>query len=277
MTDFLTTPASLTEHSIQCEGCTVHYWLGGPEDRPLVVMMHGATMDHRMFNAQVDALVPEYRVLVWDARGHGKSLPSGGNLSFEVITQDLLAILDELGVSQIVAVGQSMGGYIAQYLYLFAPERVQAMVIIGSTPIAKAYSKLEVWALKATLPLFNLWPYGNFTNVVANNTTIKPDVREYALQAVRQIPRDEFLNIWKLVTLAIDAKGRPDYKIDVPLLLVHGDKDGTGTIKRDMPLWPKIDANAEYHVIPDAGHNANQDNPQVMNDLLLAFLRAHIG
>lgn len=277
MTDYLTTPNSLTEHTLTRAGCAIHYWLGGPEDRPLVVMMHGATMDHRMFNAQVEALLPEYRVLVWDARGHGKSLPSGDHLSFEVITQDLLAILDELGVSQIVAVGQSMGGYIAQYLYLFAPERVQAMVIIGSTPIAKAYNLLEVWMLKATLPLFNLWPYGNFTKVVANNTTIKPDVREYALQAVRQIPRDEFLNIWKMVTLAIDAKGRPDYKIDVPLLLVHGDKDGTGTIKRDMPLWPKTDAKAEYHVIPDAGHNANQDNPQVMNDLLLAFLRAHIG
>lgn len=35
--------------------------------------MHGATLDHRMFNAPVEAFAPEYRLLVWDARGHGQS------------------------------------------------------------------------------------------------------------------------------------------------------------------------------------------------------------
>ncbi|QPC84512.1 alpha/beta hydrolase [Phototrophicus methaneseepsis] len=277
MPDYTTTPSALTEYTIDRPGCTVHYWLGGEADRPLVVMMHGATMDHRMFNAQVTALLPEYRVLVWDARAHGKSLPNTADISLESFVQDMLAILDELGVAQVILMGQSLGGYIAQQLYKIAPQRVQAMIIIGSTPIAKAYSKLEIWTLKATLPLFNVWPHGHFTKVVANNTTIKEDVRAYALQAVQHIPREDFLRIWKAVTLAIDSQGKPDFHITVPLLLVHGDQDKTGTIKRDMPIWPRIHPQAEYHVIPDAGHNANQDNPTVMNDLLLAFLHAHMA
>lgn len=277
MTDFLTTPASLTEHTIQREGCTVHYWLAGPEDRPLVVMMHGATMDHRMFNAQVEALLPDYRVLTWDARGHGKSLPNHTDISLETYARDMLAILDELSVDQCVVVGQSMGGYIAQKLYQIAPQRVQAMVQIGTTPIAKAYSRLEIWTLKATLPMFNLWPYGNFKNLVARTTSIKPEVQAYAAAAINQIPRDEFLRIWKTVSLAIDSKGMPDFKIKVPLLLIHGDQDKTGTIRRDMPKWTNIDPQAEYHVIPDAGHNANQDNPARTNDLLLDFLKRHVG
>ncbi|MCA9890675.1 MAG: alpha/beta hydrolase, partial [Anaerolineae bacterium] len=158
-----------------------------------------------------------------------------------------------------------------------APERIQAMVQIGTTPIAKAYSPLEIWTLKATLPMFNIWPYGNFKNLVARSTSIKPDVQAYAAAAINQIPRDEFLRIWKMVSLAIDSKGMPDFKIKVPLLLMHGDHDKTGTIKRDMPKWPEIDPQVEYHVVPDAGHNANQDNPEVTNTLLLDFFKRHVG
>ncbi len=274
--DLFATPEQLTQHVLEVCGCPIHYWLGGADDRPLVVMMHGATMDHRMFNAQVEALLPEYRVLVWDARGHGASQPSGVQISMERLAEDMLAILDHIGVQPFVAVGQSLGGYIAQHLYMRAPERLLAMAIIGSTPIAKAYSKLEVWALKATMPLFNIWPYNHFVNVVARNTSVVPSVQEYALEAIRRMPREEFLTVWKAVTVAVDAEGKPDFRIELPLLLVHGDQDRTGTIRRDMPIWAQQEPRAEYHVIPRAGHNANQDNPDVTNDLLLKFLRQHV-
>ena len=83
--DLDTTPQFLSEHILERRGCPLHYWLGGPEGAPLVVLMHGATVDHRMFNPQVENLVHDYRVLVWDARGHGKSQPLGEG--FDVITR----------------------------------------------------------------------------------------------------------------------------------------------------------------------------------------------
>lgn len=272
MTDFLNTPATLTPHILQRDGCPLHYWLGGPAERPLLVFMHGATMDHRMFNAQVEALVADYRVLVWDARGHGQSQPIGGGFSLTQCAQDMLTILDELGVAQVILCGQSLGGYIAQHIYRYAPERVWAMIIIGSTPIAKAYSRLEVWALKASLPLFRLWPYSHFTQTIARNTALTPAVQAYALQAARQINRTDFATIWQAVTLAVDEKGDPTFRIDVPLLLLHGDKDRAGTIRRDMPLWAKWEKEVVYWVIPNASHNANQDNPEFTNQVIQTFL-----
>lgn len=234
-------------------------------------------MDHRMFNAQVEALIPNYRVLTWDARGHGKSRPLGAGFSLEICAQDMLAILDEIEVSQAVIGGQSLGGYIAQHIYLQAPQRVPAMIIIGSTPLTKGYSRLELWALKATMPLFRIWPYTHFTKTIARNTAQVPAVQDYALQAARQINRDDFLEIWQAVTLAIDEKGLPGQTFDLPLLLVHGDKDKTGTIKRDMPLWAKQGNEVHYQVIPHAGHNANQDNPEFTNQVILEFLRATLA
>lgn len=277
MTDFTVTPAVLTEHILEREGCRVHYWLGGPEDRPLVVFMHGATMDHRMFNAQVAPLIPEYRVLVWDARGHGKSQPMGNGFSLEICAADMLAILDEAGIEQAVVGGQSLGGYMAQQLYSMAPERVRAMIIIGATPLSKAYGKLDIWMLKASLPLFRWWPYGHFTKTVSRATARTKPVQNYALAAAQQIKHADFLKVWKAVTTAVDSEGKPNLILQVPLLLLHGEHDGTGTIKRDMPRWAEKEPDAAYYVIPEAGHNANQDNPAFTNARLLDFLRHHAG
>lgn len=274
MTTYLQSPASLTGNVLGRAGCPIHYWLGGPEGRPLIAFMHGATMDHRMFNAQVEALVDSYRVLVWDARGHGQSKPIGDGFTLEMCAQDMLAILDDVSVEQAILCGQSLGGYIAQHIYLQAPERVLALVIIGSTPIAKAYNKMEVWALKASLPLFGVWPYDSFTKTVADRTAVSDSVRAYALDATRRVDRDDFLTIWKAVTVAIDDKGMPGMTHDVPLLLIHGDRDKTGTIRRDMPVWAEQEPKASYQVIPGAAHNANQDNPEFTNALITTFLHS---
>jgi pimeloyl-ACP methyl ester carboxylesterase len=234
-------------------------------------------MDHRMFNAQVEALLTDYRVLVWDARGHGKSKPLGNRFSLDICVGDLLAILDEIRVDQAVLVGQSLGGYIAQGVYSRAPERVLAMVIIGATPLGKAYGSLEVWMLRATLPLFTIWPYRHLTKVMAQNTARTEEARRYALEACRQVERRDFLAIWKAVTELVDQRGRPGFPVKVPLLLVHGEHDRAGTILRDMPEWAQVEPEATYRVIPGAGHNANQDNPAATNEILLEFLRERVG
>jgi len=55
-------------------GCQIHYWLAGAPDAPLVALSHAALTDHRFSAALTPALVPHYRVLTWDIRGHGPTL-----------------------------------------------------------------------------------------------------------------------------------------------------------------------------------------------------------
>jgi 3-oxoadipate enol-lactonase len=269
------TAPELTAHTLDRQGCPLHYFTAGPTDAPVVICTHGATMDHRMFNAQIAPLIESHRVITWDARGHGLSQPIGAAFTLELAADDLVAILDAEGIDRAVLVGQSMGGYIAQQVYLRHRDRVQAMVSIGAGSLTMPYSWLDITLLKLSLPLFNIWPYNHFTRTVANNTSVKPDVQVYARHAINQIAHADFLAIWKAVTLCIDTQGIPDHHVDVPLLLTHGDQDGAGTIKRDMPRWAEIDPHAEFTIIPDAGHNANQDNAPFFNRLLLDFLTAH--
>jgi pimeloyl-ACP methyl ester carboxylesterase len=265
-----------TEYVIERPGCALHYWLAGPEDRPLVALMHGGAMNHRMFDAQLPALLPHYRALTWDARGHGASRPTAADFTLDDCAVDLLAVLDHLGVEQVALVGQSMGGHIAQYVYRHSPERVQAMVIIGSTSIGLPYARWEIAALEWSLALFKVWPYDHFRRTVARSTAVQPAVQAYALDTVRQLERAEFLRIWKAVTKAVSREGLPGWHINVPLLLTHGDQDNTGSIKRQTPQWAAYEPQAEWVIIPNASHNANQDNPAFFNALLLTFLQRHV-
>lgn len=268
----MTDLALLTEHILERPNCDIHYWLAGPEERPLVTMLHGAVMDHRMFNAQVQALAADYRVLVWDARGHGKSRPSDRDFTLKDCANDLVAILDHVNSDQAIVIGQSMGGYIAQYVYLHHPHRVNAMVIIGSTNIALPYARWEIWALNASATLFSLWPYQHLTRTIARSTAITPDVQAYALEVSRQLNHTEFRQIWQAVTQTIDTTGIPGHHIAVPLLLTHGDQDQTGSVRQHAPTWAAYEPDVTYTVIPDAGHNANQDNADFFNHALLEFL-----
>src|SRR5574340_484037 len=102
--------ADLQLSVLEREGCPIHYGLLGPEHAPLVVLTHGAGIDHREWEPQLPVLTPEYRVLLWDIRGHGLSRPSGAPLTVPRVLDDLLALLDLLGVDQAAFVGHSMGG-----------------------------------------------------------------------------------------------------------------------------------------------------------------------
>ncbi len=266
------TPENLSGKVLVHNGCHLHYWMGGKASGPPIVMSHGATMDHRMFNAQVEALSSQYQVLVWDARGHGRSRPLPGEFNLHDCAEDLDAILKAEGITRAILVGQSMGGLITQYFYLKEAQKVSAVILIGATSIALPYPKWQIISLKASLPAFNIWPHKHFIETVARSTALKPDVQDYARQVLNSLDRKTFLAIWKAVTLSVNEQGIPGHKIKLPLLLTHGDSDNAGVVRKQAPTWAAYEPYVSYIVIPEASHNANQDNPEFFNQILLEFL-----
>lgn len=264
--------SSATLHkTLHRSGSTIHYWLSGPDDGPLVAFTHGASMDHRMFDKQAPAAASAgYRVLTWDVRGHGLSKPVGEDFTVPSTADDLLALMDILGYEKAVLVGQSFGGYVGQELLFRYPERVEALVVIGSTNITALPSKLEYWALRLSPIMLRLWPDGNLRKLIARSTTLKPEVQSYAYEATRMLSKGEFMTVWKAVANTLHEE--PDYRIECPLLLTHGEHDRAGTVAKEAPGWAKREPDCHYKVIPEASHNANQDNPEFFNWVLLDFL-----
>ncbi|WP_199432416.1 alpha/beta fold hydrolase [Qaidamihabitans albus] len=261
---------------VERAGSRLHYWLDGPAGGSLVVFSHGASMDHRMFDEQVPALTNAgYRTLTWDARGHGRSKPLGAlPISVGDMSGDLLAVLDEVGEpGPVCLAGQSLGGYIAQDIVFTRPERVAALVVIGSTCATLPIPRWERWALAASPLMFRLWPDGHLRRLIARRTAVTPRAQEYALDAARQLAKDEFVAVWRAVGGAIHPE--PGYRIGQPLLLCHGDQDRTGNVARTAPRWAAREPRCRYEIVPDAGHNANQDNSEWFNETLLDFLSVH--
>ncbi len=109
------------------------YRLEGNEGRPLLVLSHSIGTDHGMWDLQVPDLLPYFRVLRYDTRGHGASDAPPGEYSLEQLGGDVLALVDSLGISEFAFCGLSMGGAIGQWLAVHAPDRVTSLILANTS------------------------------------------------------------------------------------------------------------------------------------------------
>lgn len=262
----------ITHHTLTRAGCTLHYWLSGPEEGPVVVLTHGATIDHRTFEPQVPVLAQQYRVVTWDVRGHGLSQPLTPGFTLRQAVDDLLTILDHHDYRNITLIGQSMGGNISQELLFLHSERVTALVILDSACNTLKLSMLERWTMPLWLTLLRLYPYPLLKWQAVRGSSISPPVRSYLREVVGSFSKADFISILNATADCLHYE--PDYRITCPLLLVRGEHDHLGNFKTAMPRWAARDPHSRYVVVPNAGHCSNQDNPEFVNRLLLEFLES---
>jgi 3-oxoadipate enol-lactonase len=261
---------NLTAHVLERLGCPLHYWVSGPEGRPLVVFTHGLCVDHRSWQYQAPVVAKEYRVLNWDVRGQGLSQPMGQRFSAALAADDLLAIVDQLGYDQAIFVGHSNGTYIHQELVFRHPERVQALVMTDGTCITWKRSNFENWFVRTVAKTGRLFPFETLKKSSLSNDSLKKDVQDYIYEAFSMIPKPEYLTLCESATECLHSES--DYRITQPMLLVHGDHDRLGDIARIAPKWAARESNCQYAVIPNASHMAMMDNPEFYIKLLLDFL-----
>ncbi len=259
-------------HILERDGCPIHYWLVGQENAPLIVFTHGGQVDHRMFEEQMTALIDHFRVLTWDMRGHGLSQPLRGNLSYRSIAHDIVALLDVVGADRAVLVGHSMGGCASQEVAYKYPERVRALVLIGAPCVMEPNPKGTKTYGRILRILGHILPekiYRDLMQGAARAFSIDSAVQAYIRETTSLVSKATFMAIGRAVLTGYHPE--PDYRIAQPLLLTHGDQDGAAICKQ-APTWAAREPNCQYVVIPQAGHNANQDNPAFFNETLSGFL-----
>ena len=96
---------------------------------PDLVLIHSLGADLRLWDEVADAFAARYRILRYDVRGHGRTTAPYGEVSIDLLRDDLRALLDELGIARAHVVGLSMGGMIAQAFAAAHPDRVTALVL----------------------------------------------------------------------------------------------------------------------------------------------------
>jgi len=118
------------------DGCRLHYRLDGPEDGPPLLLSHALGVDLEMWAPQVERLARRFRVLCYDHRGHGGSDAPAGPYSLDRLGRDVIGLLDALGIVRADVVGLSLGGMVALWLGIHAPDRVGRLVPCCTTAYA---------------------------------------------------------------------------------------------------------------------------------------------
>ncbi|MFI6305335.1 alpha/beta fold hydrolase [Amycolatopsis thailandensis] len=240
-------------------------------DRRPVVFTHGAGMDHRMFDAQAEALHERgHRVITWDQRGHGESgLAPGSGFTAAIALDDLTALLDHLGLDSPILIGHSLGGNLAQALVRRSPERAGGLIVVDSTWNAGPLTAAERLLLKFAAPSLALIPASRLPGLMARASAVTPEGIAECEATFARMPKRVFLDVWRATVSLVDPE--PGYRTPVPLGLVRGEDDKTGNIASAMPRWARAEGVAE-HVVPGAGHVVTLDAAEMATKTIVDII-----
>jgi 3-oxoadipate enol-lactonase len=108
----------------------VSYTVDGAADAPVVVLSNSLGATRAMWDPQVPALAERFRVVTYDARGHGDSPAPPGRYTLDVLVDDVVALLDEVGAERAHVAGLSLGGMTGMRLAAREPDRVQRLALL---------------------------------------------------------------------------------------------------------------------------------------------------
>src|SRR3954452_10466575 len=108
----------------------VAYTENGPADAPVVVLSNSLGATPAMWDPQVPALAERFRVIGYDTRGHGQSPAPDGPYSIDDLVDDVVALLDRLGVARASFAGLSLGGMTGMRLAAREPQRVDRLALL---------------------------------------------------------------------------------------------------------------------------------------------------
>jgi len=117
---------------MQIDGVSLHYQLEGRDDAPCVVLSNSLGTELGMWTPQMPALLDHFRVLRYDTRGHGQSAVTPGPCSIEQLGNDVVALMDHLGIGTAHFCGLSMGGMTGMWLGANRPDRIGRLVLCNT-------------------------------------------------------------------------------------------------------------------------------------------------
>lgn len=241
---------------------------------PALVLLHGHAYDRSMWDAQVTAFSEQgWRVIAPDLRGFGESEVTPGIVYTEEFVADIVALLDHVGLSEVVLLGFSMAGQVAMQFVASHPERVRALVINDTVPEAEdAAGRRRRHVTADGIVSGGMAAYARAVlpkMIREENVERLPEVARTVQEMIRAAPQEG-------ATAAMRGRAeRADFTetlrgFDKPALVVVGDHDAFdgGAAQRMADLLPR----GEIAVIGNSGHTPNLENPTEFDAALAGFL-----
>ncbi|MEN8171272.1 MAG: alpha/beta hydrolase [Chloroflexota bacterium] len=274
--------AALPGSFVKLKNGVTHYELSGSEDEQTIVFVHGFSVPSYIWDPTFSALVEAgFRVLRYDLFGRGTSDRPNTSYGLDLYDDQLVDLLDALKIEkQVDLIGLSMGGPIVINFCNRHPIKVRSLVLID--PVGGKSTKFSLLSLLGVLPVAGELIFGWLGNRMLLKGTakdfykpqnIKNFLHRYQeqmkyqgfkrslIRTMRAGMLGDFSSIYKLV-------GGQRY----PKLLIWGRNDHTIPISHSriiLDLMP----DTEFHVVEHAGHLPHYECPEIVNPLLIKFLK----
>ena len=247
------------------------YRLDGNEDKPVVMLIHSLGCDHSLWDRQAADLLPHFRVLRYDVRGHGASEAPVGDYNISMLAGDTLALVATLGISRFALCGLSLGGMIGQWIGANAPERLTRLVVANTSARFPAPELMEARRQMALAEgMRNIagaaLPRGFLPESLAANYPWVASMRQVLLATDPVGYAGCCAAIRDLNQLALLAK------IRVPTLVIGGDRDISTPWAGHGEVLANTIPGAKSMVLP-AAHLSNLECPESFSAALLGFLK----
>lgn len=246
---------------------------GDPAALP-IIFIHGFPFSHRMWDAQVAALSPQYRTIAYDLRGLGESSMGDGQYTVEGHVDDLLAVMDHFGIAKAVIVGLSLGGYITLRALERNPERFRAAILCDTRSEADGNEAkiTRARAVAAVKSRGSSWFADDFIKKVfaEGSFTRVPAAVEHIRTTIARTPPLAIAGTLIALAARSDTTAALE-KVTVPTLIIVGEHDTTTPPDASRAMHAKI-RGSELHIIPHAAHMSPLENPEDVNRVMLGFL-----
>lgn len=248
-----------------------------------LILLHGHSLDGRMWDPQFAPFARRYRTIRPDFRGYGRSSAQSETHPF-THADDILTLMDSLRIGRAHVVGLSMGAFVAGELVALHPERLSSCVMasggIRRTPGPHTPPDSLEWAAREQAiaavqaqgieTMKRAW----LEQLIAEGGSRREMLREPLARMIGdwdgwQALHHEVHLFWGLEAWEALEATRPE----VPVLLLRGDagRDGSPFRPRELDYLPR----GEARLIPDCGHMLNMEQPECFNRMVLDFLAAH--
>jgi 3-oxoadipate enol-lactonase len=253
---------------------TISYTDEGPDNAPVVILIHGFPLNKSMWNKQVELLIETYRVIAYDVRGHGNSTAGTDDFSIELFVDDLLGLMDALKIDRAMLCGLSMGGYIALNAIENFPKRFGSLILCDTNCIADTPEAIE----KRMISIENIEKYGveYFANESVKNL-FAPESFVTNKEKIAMVK--EIIMATSVQSLSSTLKALANRKetcnslanIRIPVLILVGIEDKI-TSPDAARLMQKKMRGSTLNIIEHAGHLSNIENSYEFNGQLMKFI-----
>jgi pimeloyl-ACP methyl ester carboxylesterase len=263
---------------VDVNGTRLYYELKGAG--PVVVFLHGWTLDTTMWDNQFDEFAKHYKVLRYDLRGYGKSAVPKMEHPY-AHHEDLKALLDYLRIQKAAIIGLSMGGYAAINFAIMYPERASALIPADAYIERRIHSKEDYTSFA---PIFSKakeegiesareeWLNHRVFEPARRNPKCAGKLREIVgryngWNFINDVNEDLFIRLSPVQETRL-------HEIRAPTLIIVGELD-VGCLEDADVLEEKI-AGSEKVILMGVGHMSNMEDSVGFNKAVLGFLSRKI-